>query len=78
MSTSVYFSLKTLRRIYLLRNSFFELIVNFSLLKMTSNHLHRRYLTLQEAVDDALELTGSEEKGIVIFHQRKVMLMLLM
>ena len=34
---------------------------------MTSNQLHRKYLTLQEAVDDVLELTGSEEKDIVIF-----------
>ena len=37
-----------------------------SLLKMTSNQLHRRYLTLQEAVDDVLGSTGSEEKDIVI------------
>ena len=33
---------------------------------MTSNQLHRRYLTLQEAVDDVLGSTGSEEKDIVI------------
>ena len=33
---------------------------------MTSNKLHRRYLTLQEAVDDVLRPTGSEEKDIVI------------
>ena len=36
------------------------------LLKMTSNQLHRRYLTLQGAVDDVLGSTGSEEKDIVI------------
>ena len=34
---------------------------------MTGNHLHRRYLTLQEAVDDVLGPTESEEKDIVIF-----------
>ena len=33
---------------------------------MTSNHLHRRYLTLQKAVDDVLGSTGSEGKDIVI------------
>ena len=33
---------------------------------MTSNHLHRRYLTQLEAVDDVLGSTGSEEKDIVI------------
>ena len=33
---------------------------------MTSNQLHRRYLNLQEAVDDVLGSTGSEEKDIVI------------
>ena len=33
---------------------------------MTSNQLHRRYLTLQEAVDNILGSTGSEEKDIVI------------
>ena len=33
---------------------------------MTSNQLHRRYLTLLEAVDDVLGSTGSEEKDIVI------------
>ena len=33
---------------------------------MTSNQLHRRYLTLQKAVDDVLGSTGSEEKDIVI------------
>ena len=33
---------------------------------MTSNHLHRKYLTLLEAVDDVLGSTGSEEKDIVI------------
>ena len=33
---------------------------------MTSNQLHRRYLTLQEALDDVLGSTGSEEEGIVI------------
>ena len=33
---------------------------------MTSNQLHRRYLTLQKAVDDVLGLTESEEKDIVI------------
>ena len=36
-----------------------------SLLKMTSNLLHTRYLTLQKAVDDVLGSTGSEEKDIV-------------
>ena len=34
---------------------------------MTSNQLHRRYLTLQEAVDDVLGSTGSKEKDIAIF-----------
>ena len=34
---------------------------------MTSNLLHRRFLTLQEALDDILGLTGSKEKDIVIF-----------
>ena len=34
---------------------------------MTSKQLHRRYLTLQEAVDDVLGSTESEEKDIVIF-----------
>ena len=34
---------------------------------MTSNQLHRRYLTLQEAVDDVSVSTGSEEEDIVIF-----------
>ena len=33
---------------------------------MISNQLHRRYLTLQEAVDDVLGSTGSEEKHVVI------------
>ena len=33
---------------------------------MTSNQLHRRYLTLEEAVDNVLRSTGSEEKDIVI------------
>ena len=33
---------------------------------MTSNQLHRKYLTLQKAVDDVLGSTGSEEKDIVI------------
>ena len=33
---------------------------------MTSNQLHRTYLTLQEAVDDVLGSTGSEEKDIII------------
>ena len=33
---------------------------------MTSNQLHRRYLTLEEAVDNVLGSTGSEEKDIVI------------
>ena len=33
---------------------------------MTSNQLHRRYLTLQEAVDDVLGSTKSKEKDIVI------------
>ena len=33
---------------------------------MTSNQLHRRYLTLQEPVDDVLGSTGSEEKNVVI------------
>ena len=33
---------------------------------MTSNQLHRRYLTLQEAVEDVLGSTGSKEKDIVI------------
>ena len=33
---------------------------------MISNQLHRRYLTLQEAVDDVLGSTGSEEKLVVI------------
>ena len=33
---------------------------------MTSNQLHRRYLTLQEAVDDVFGSTGREEKDIVI------------
>ena len=39
---------------------------------MTSNQLHRRYLTLQEAVDDVLGSTGSEEKNIVIFPPAQV------
>ena len=33
---------------------------------MTSNQSHRRYLTVQKAVDDVLGSTGSEEKDIVI------------
>ena len=33
---------------------------------MTSNHLHRRYLTLQEAVDDVLRSIASEEKDIIL------------
>ena len=33
---------------------------------MTSHQLRRRYLTLQEAVEDVLESTGSEEKDIAI------------
>ena len=33
---------------------------------MTGNQSHRRYLTLQEAVDDVLRSTESEEKDIVI------------
>ena len=33
---------------------------------MTNSQLHRRYLTLQEAVDDVLGSTGSDEKDIVI------------
>ena len=33
---------------------------------MTSHQLYRRYLTLQEAVDNVLRSTGSEEKDIVI------------
>ena len=33
---------------------------------MTSNQLHRRYLTLLKAVEDVLESTGSKEKDIVI------------
>ena len=33
---------------------------------MTSNQLHRRYLTFQEAVDDILGSTESKEKDIVI------------
>ena len=33
---------------------------------MTSNQLYRIYLTLQEAVDNVLRSTGSEEKDIVI------------
>ena len=33
---------------------------------MNSNQLHRRYLTLQKAVDDVLGLAGIEEKDIVI------------
>ena len=33
---------------------------------MTSNQTHRRYLTLQEVVDDVLGSTGSEKKDIVI------------
>ena len=37
-----------------------------SLLKMTSNQSHRRYLTVQKAIDDVLGSTGSEEKDNVI------------
>ena len=33
---------------------------------MSSNQLHRRYLTLQKALDDVLGSTGREEKDIVI------------
>ena len=33
---------------------------------MTSNQLHRRYLNLQEAVDDVLGSIESEEKDIAI------------
>ena len=33
---------------------------------MTNSELHRRYLTIQELVDDVLGSTGSEEKDIVI------------
>ena len=33
---------------------------------MTSNQLHRRYLTLHGAIDDVLGSTGTEEKDIVI------------
>ena len=33
---------------------------------MTSNQLRRRYLTLQEAVDDVFGSTGSEEIDTVI------------
>ena len=33
---------------------------------MTSNKLHKRYSTLQEAVDNVLESTGSEEKDIIL------------
>ena len=33
---------------------------------MISNQLHRRYLTLQKAVEDVLGSTGSKEKDIVI------------
>ena len=33
---------------------------------MTNSQLHRRYLTLQQAVDDVLGSTGSEEKDVVI------------
>ena len=33
---------------------------------MTCNQLYRRYLTLQEAVQEVLGSTGSEEKDIVI------------
>ena len=33
---------------------------------MTSNELHRKYLTLQEAVDDVLASTGCEDKDTVI------------
>ena len=33
---------------------------------MTNNQLHRRYITLQEAVDHVLGPTGSEKKDIVI------------
>ena len=36
---------------------------------MTSNQLDRRYITLQEAVDDILGSTGSKEKDIVILPQ---------
>ena len=38
-----------------------------SLLKMTSNQSHRRYLTVQKTVHDVLDSTESEEKDIVIF-----------
>ena len=30
------------------------------------DQLHRKYLNLQEAVDDVLESTGSEEKDIIL------------
>ena len=33
---------------------------------MTNSQLHRRYFTIQEAVDDVLGSTGSKEKDIVI------------
>ena len=36
-----------------------------SLLTMTSNQSHRRYLTLQEAADDVLGSTASKEKDII-------------
>ena len=36
---------------------------------MTSNQLDRRYITLQEAVDNIFGSTGSKEKDIVILPQ---------
>ena len=33
---------------------------------MTSNQLHRRYLTLLKAIEDVLGSTESEEKDIII------------
>ena len=38
---------------------------------MTNNQLHRRYLTLQEAIDNVLGSTGNEEKDIVILPSAK-------
>ena len=45
---------------------------------MTNNQLHRKYLTLQEAVDNVLGSTGSEEKDIVVLPPGRVMLTPLM
>ena len=39
---------------------------------MIGHQLHKRYLTMQEAVEDVLGSTGSEEKDIVILPPEQV------